>query len=75
MDESPNPSENEKPGVRLGRISPSGCKKGRLGAESGGRLEMLSYFYVSKKYGFKYIERYILEEHTQKSLVEKYFIF
>jgi hypothetical protein len=35
MDESPNPSENEKPGARLGRISPPGCKKQRPGAESG----------------------------------------
>jgi hypothetical protein len=35
MDESPNPDENEEPGTRLGRISSSGCKKGRPGAESG----------------------------------------
>jgi hypothetical protein len=41
MDESPNPGENQEPGAWLGRISPSGCKKRRPGAESGGRLEML----------------------------------
>jgi hypothetical protein len=40
MDEIPNPGENKEPGARLGRISPSGCKKWRLGAESGGQLEM-----------------------------------
>jgi hypothetical protein len=41
MDESPNLGKNEEPGAWLGRISPSGYKKWRLGAESGGRLEML----------------------------------
>jgi hypothetical protein len=41
MDESPNPGENEESEARLGRISPSGCNKRRLGAESGGRVEML----------------------------------
>jgi hypothetical protein len=33
------------------------------------------HFYGSKNYGFKYIERYMQEEHTQKSPVKKYFIF
>jgi hypothetical protein len=41
MDESPNPGENEETRARLGRISPSGCKKRRPGTELGGRLEML----------------------------------
>jgi hypothetical protein len=35
MDESLNPGENGEPGARLGRISPSGCKKRRPGTESG----------------------------------------
>jgi hypothetical protein len=39
MDEGPNPDENEKPGARLDRISPSGWKKrhslGGLVGESG----------------------------------------
>jgi hypothetical protein len=33
------------------------------------------HLYVLKNYGFKYIERYMQEEHTQKSPVKKYFIF
>jgi hypothetical protein len=41
MDEGPNPDENEEPGARLGRITPSGWKKRSPGACSGGRVEML----------------------------------
>jgi hypothetical protein len=41
MDEGPNPDENEEPGARLDRFTPSGCKKGSPGACSGGRVEML----------------------------------
>jgi hypothetical protein len=35
MDEGPNPDGNEKPGARLGRITPSGWKKRSPGACSG----------------------------------------
>jgi hypothetical protein len=35
MHESPNPSENEEPGARLGRISPSECKKQLPGLSRG----------------------------------------
>jgi hypothetical protein len=31
MDEDPNPGENEEPGARLGRFSPSGLKKTAAG--------------------------------------------
>jgi hypothetical protein len=41
MDLGPNPDENEEPGARLGRITPSGWKKRSPGACSGGRVEML----------------------------------
>jgi hypothetical protein len=41
MNLGPNPDENEEPGARLGRISPSGWKKRSPGASSGGRVEML----------------------------------
>jgi hypothetical protein len=35
----------------------------------------ISYFYVSKNYEVKYIERYIREECMQKSPVKKYIVF
>jgi hypothetical protein len=40
MDESPNPGENEEAGVRLGRFSQFGLKKGLPGSSSGSWLEM-----------------------------------
>jgi hypothetical protein len=41
MNLGPNPDENEEPGARLGRITPSGWKKRSPGASSGRRVEML----------------------------------
>jgi hypothetical protein len=41
MDEGPKLDENEEPGARLGRISPSGWENRRSGASSGRRVEML----------------------------------
>jgi hypothetical protein len=45
MNLGPNPDENEEPGARLGRITPSGWKKRSPGACSGGRVEMLLLFF------------------------------
>jgi hypothetical protein len=38
-------------------------------------MNILKHFYVSKNYGVKYIERYIQEEHTQKSPIKNTLYF